>query len=261
MRKIKPVAIKALCMKTSFFTLGPWVFRPTLLSTLLILLIIPLFVYLGCWQLGRANTKQQLQSQRENHSQDNIITLENSPKYADNLRYQWAKAQGILINENQILLDNQIVNGRVGYRVITPLKLANSETVVLIDRGFIPIHNRSELPLIPPITGLLTLQGIINQPANPLALGQLFDPNIKQWPLRVQTLQYDQISLILKYPVAPLLLQLQEGDPLLFTVIPISFPLSAEKHLGYAIQWFMMALAVFIYYCVSHCQRKKYDQS
>jgi len=261
MKKINPVAIKALCMKTPLVSLGPWVFKPTLLATLLILLIIPLFVYLGYWQLDRANTKQQLQSQRESHAKDNIITLENLQKYTGNLRYRLAKVQGTLLNGNQILLDNQIVKGRVGYRVITPLKISNSKTIVLIDRGFIPIQNRSELPIIPPITGLVTLRGIINQPANPLALGQSFNPNTTQWPLRVQTLEYDQLSLILKHPIAPLLLQLQEGDPLVFTIIPISFPLSAEKHLGYAIQWFMMALAVFIYYCVSHCQRKIHDQS
>jgi len=224
---------------------------------LLTLLLISLFVYLSVWQLNRASQKQQLQLQLASRPLGAVILLENSPKYTDALRYRLAKVQGTFINERQILLDNQKVKGRVGYRVFTPLKLANSETVLLIDRGFIPILKYREEPIIiPPVIGPITLQGLINQPPNPLPL-KAITPPVPQWPMRVQSLQYDTIAALLEHPVNPFILQLQKNDPHLFTEVPISFAVSAEKHLGYAIQWFMMALTVFIYACFRYYQEKK----
>jgi len=239
------VANKALFMK-----------RPSFFYTLTVLLI-SLFVYLSVWQLNRASQKQQLQLQLENRPLAAVILLESLPKYTDLLRYRQAKVQGTFMNEHQILLDNQRVADRVGYRVFTPLKLANSETVLLIDRGFIPILKHREEPIvIPPKTGLITLQGLINQPPNPLPLKTII-PFVPQWPMRVQNLQYETIATRLKYPVSPFVLQLQKNDPHLFTEIPISFAVSPEKHLGYAMQWFMMALTVFIYACVRYYQEKR----
>jgi surfeit locus 1 family protein len=239
------VAIKALFMKPpSFFYI-------------LTVLLISLFVYLSAWQLNRVSQKQQLQLQLESRPLEAEILLENSPKYTSALRYRLARVQGTFMNEHHILMDNQQVKGRVGYRVFTPLKLANNETVLLIDRGFIPMLKHREEPIvIPPVVGLITLQGLINQPPNPLPLKTII-PNVRQWPVRVQSLQYETIAALLKHPISSFTLQLQKNDPRLFTEIPISFAVSAEKHLGYAIQWFMMALTVFIYACVRYHQEKK----
>lgn len=216
-----------------------------------------MFSSLSVWQLKRAFYKQQLQAQLANYSLEPPILLENSPKYEESLRYHLATVQGTFLNENQILLDNQTLKGRVGYRVFTPLKLANSDTILLIDRGFIPIKQHREEPIIiPTVVGHLTLRGFINQPPKPLALKC---PNMTeiQWPIRVQNLQYDTISKLLHFPVLPFVLQLETNDPLLFTPIPLSFSTSPEKHLGYALQWFMMALTVLIYACVRYYQEKK----
>src|SRR5579872_3651808 len=121
--------------------LGPWTFIPGLYSSIATVLLITLFVYLGFWQIGRGAEKQNLQNKLENRIKLAILQeqdiLVQKPNW-ETLRYRQIQLTGKFLNEKQILLDNQILEGRVGYRVITPLELQDNKTILLIDRGWIP---------------------------------------------------------------------------------------------------------------------------
>lgn len=217
---------------------------PGLASTLITLCLVPLFCTLGTWQWQR-------------------FVQKNHPPIKTTTQNHELQITGQFLNQNTILLDNQMYKGQRGYRIFTPFiqdktNLHDSTSaIVLVDRGWIPqTSNHSTLPTIPPIKGKATLQG---QRAKPPS------PGLKWWgstltlkhtgPQRVLWLDFEQISAALGQPVASFVLTLDAGHPMAFVYPPKTSGTPALKHLGYAVQWFMMALAVLIYYWVINTKR------
>lgn len=280
---------------------GQWKFSPNVWSSLITVLLLPLFVYLGLWQLQRMEIKKRLENERQLATQKMAIHLEElqdifsglnllSPNSSDkskrlvstSLLYRQLAIKGKFLPDKSILLDNQILKGQPGYRVLTPFQPLNSHTLLLIDRGFIPWGaKRTELPLLPLMTAqapahedslsegsldkqnskhpnntaVIHLLGIITQLSQGLLLKDEPIPENLSWPLAVQQLDYVKLAKELKKPLYPFLLQLPQDNPYVFKTMPFSLGLSPNRHLGYAIQWFTMAIAILIYYVVSQMSR------
>lgn len=257
MTNINTVANVDGFMKKLTLQLGRWTFTPGWVSCLTTLLLIPLFVYLGFWQLDRYHEKlnnQQALVSRMNAPMIHCI----SPDVTELdplLRYRQLQITGHFLNEYQIYLDNQIAQGQVGYRVITPFQPSGQSKILLIDRGWIPLgKSRNELPIIKPVLSEQTLVGTINLPANGLQLNNLFsktpEKTINQisWPLRTQRIAFLNLESLLLQKLYPFILQLNPQDPMGFNIQAITFNPTPNRHLGYAIQWLVMAIAVLIYY-------------
>ena len=58
---------------------------------------------------------------------------------ADDLRFYRVVAHGTYQPQYQLLIDNRVQDGRVGYYVITPLRIGGSNTLVLVNRGWVPM--------------------------------------------------------------------------------------------------------------------------
>lgn len=237
-------------------------------------LLFCLFVYLGFWQLGRATEKKELLNQATSRGAQKAISLNNlnfSIQTPADIRYQTLTTTGIFLNERTFLLDNQILkmNGqaKVGYQVITPFQPINSNQLILVNRGWIALgKNRETLPSVAatrPIQKIITLSGIINQPSHGLLLGHKTKENSAKWPKRIQSVDYNEISAMLKREPYPFLLTLKQGDPNAFEIMPLFFNFSVERHIAYAAQWFMMSLAILVYMSVVWYQqvRLKYAKS
>lgn len=237
---------------------GSWTFAPGGISSLLTILIFPAFVYLGLWQLDRWEEKnlqkKDLATRMIAPPLTLSTTLQNTPFHK--LRYHSLQVTGTFLNHQQILLDNQILKGQVGYRVLTPLLLTPAQSkILLVDRGWIPIGpHREILPILEPILEPITLIGIIQTIPSGLVLKSqtLKTPT---WPLRIQRVDFRVLSKLLAQELYPFVLQLKPGDPYEFSAIPQPTELSAERHLGYAIQWFSMALAVLLYFLLINSHR------
>jgi cytochrome oxidase assembly protein ShyY1 len=241
-------------------SIGPWTFRPGLYSTLVTALLVPLFIFLGYWQLGRMELKKELQQNLYNQQQAfplQISTLNHSTTQ----RFKSLEVSGHFINEQPILLDNQHYKGQIGYRVIMPFKVQNPTgnfyPLLLIDRGWVPMGpNRNELPHIQAIHGEIMLRGIINDPPKPFVLENPDSQKNNTFPLVVQTLDFNTLGIQLKQSVFPFLLQLQnQQSAYAYQILPISFGMMPTRHLGYAIQWFVMALALLLYYFFINIKR------
>jgi len=251
MSTINPVARDEIFMKVSI-RCGQWMFSPGLISSFFTLLLIPLFVYLGFWQLQRFDQKSTLKETLESRINEPMLSLgalQIQHSDLEPFRYRRLQVNGIFLNENQILLDNQIFKGRVGFRVITPL-LTQENTIILVDRGWIALQkSRSDLPSIPPILGKTSVVGIINQLSSGLQLMNKTkissDPH---WPMIVQRIDFKELSLILAHETLPFILQVDNANT-------IKFGIPASRHLGYAVQWFGMAAALLIYYLVINGRR------
>jgi len=241
---------------------GRWVFAPGLASTLITLLIIPLFVHLGFWQLSRAQEKKML-TELLNRQMNEKQTPYEDLKFITNknsLLYRRVQVTGEFLNEYAILLDNKIHQGRVGYYVLTPFKPFSSHQVFLVNRGWIPAtENRNTSPTLKPVLGKVSLNGILDFPSRQFQLKNLKpESTANRHFIRIQQINFTDLAEILKIPLeslSPFIFQLDLDSPYTFTHIPIRFGSSATRHLGYMVQWFSMALAVFIYFLMVNSRK------
>ena len=97
-------------------------FQPTTFATLLVAAAITTMASLGAWQLQRAATKGALQADFEAQRNAPPRSLTGRPMRGPELRYAHVRLVGDFLPQYEILLNNQIQNGRSGYHVLTPLR-------------------------------------------------------------------------------------------------------------------------------------------
>lgn len=239
--------------------MGDWVFAPRVLPTLAYLVLLPLLISLGVWQLDRAEQKHQALAERAAASRAPVVDLNETPTRLASHEYRRARGSGRFDASRQFLLDNRIQDGQVGYRVLTPLRLAGQDRAVLVDRGFVPIvGNRQVLPDLPPVPPEAEVAGRIRRgPSVGIRLGEPAD-NAGEWPRRVQYLDFDYMAEELGYPIADYLLV--EGslsnDPVVRRSGRDAWRFGPERHEGYAVQWFSLAAALTVIWLVVNTKRK-----
>jgi surfeit locus 1 family protein len=237
---------------------GTWRFRPGLASTLAVLFLMPPLLLLGFWQLDRARQKAGLQTAFVEHFDRVPMPLREivAPGDFANL-YRRVIASGQYDGERQLLLDNQVRDGRPGYHVLTPLRLADG-TAILVNRGWIPLgESRQVLPEIAVTTEPVTVDGWLAQPANPgIRLGDAGGAD-RRWPRVLQYVDYDRLASILEYPLHPAILLMapdasggywRDWQPRFGDIGP-------ERHRGYAVQWFALTAALVILYLAVNVRR------
>ena len=184
-----------------------FVFSPRLVPTLVYIPLLVLLLSLGNWQLDRGEEKRERLAARAEAFRAPVVDLTDTPAALASHEYRRARAQGEYDVAHQFYLDNQIDDDRVGYRVLTPFRLADRDHAVLVDRGFIPIvDGRDTLPAPPPVTASEQVTGQIGRgPSVGLKLGEPSDTP-GQWPRRVQYMDMEYMAEALPYPLADFLL-------------------------------------------------------
>lgn len=242
--------------------IGNYSFRPRLIPSLITLLLLPVLVSLGFWQLDRAEQKfsaRELRAQR----------LEQSPKPlaagdtdAGGMLARRVLARGHFDLQHQFLLQNQLYREQPGYQVYTPLRLSE-EVGVLVDRGWTAAHfGRQEAPDLSGSAERLALTAVVDTPPSiGLKLGEP-DGGAKTWPRRVQYLDLDWAQRQLDYRLLPyvlLPLDLSERH-LVQNRKPEQIGergMPPEKHVSYAVQWFALAFALAVIYIAVNTRRLK----
>lgn len=230
-----------------------FVFRPRLIPTLAVVAILPLLLALGFWQLDRSEQKRLLQQSFIEKSEQRPVSITEINAADPGEHYRRILAEGHYDSQRQILLDNQVQAGRPGFHVYTPFKLAGMEAAVLINRGWVPLGpTRQQLPEIVVGNDPISIDGRIAQPANP---GLLLDNILSEkpaWPQIVQHIDYDQLAEMLGYTLLPAVVLLDAGSQRGYvrTWQPTFGGFGPERHLGYAVQWFALAITLIILYLV-----------
>jgi cytochrome oxidase assembly protein ShyY1 len=211
---------------------------------------IALFTRLGFWQLSRMHQKQALLD--ASHA---VLTARKAlplsvaadPRRASG--YDWAVGQGRFIAAPAILLDNQQHEGRVGvraYRVFQPV--GSGVPPLLVDLGWLPLAGDRRMPTIARPGGEWRLAGLL---APPPSGGLARDGVVPQGndTLLAIALSTTTLRHALRLPaLAPRVLKLDPAQRLGYArdldILPNTMP--PERHLGYAVQWFGLALTVFV---------------
>ncbi|MBW8467071.1 MAG: SURF1 family protein [Thiobacillus sp.] len=192
---------------------------------------------LGFWQLDRAGQKRALQAQIEQRGQLAPWSTPELLQAADPLAglHRPVQLSGRWVQGASLFLDNRQMNARVGFFVITPLRLAGSDRAILVQRGWVArdFNDRSRVPVVDTPEGDVRLEGRLAPPPGRLfQLGESGSGPIRQ--------NVDIPGLALEFGVSLLdvsVLQTGNADDGLQRDWP-RIAAGVEKHHGYAFQWF-----------------------
>ncbi len=232
-------------------------FKPALLPTTGAVLLTGLFILLGVWQLNRAQEKQAMLSRYETLSQRRPVELQLPVVNEARWRYQNVKLTGRFDREHQFLLDNQVYRGRVGYNVLTLLEPTGAKQCILVDRGWIPAGaSRIKLPRVPVTARRVTIQGEVYVPyGKGYRLGGM-DSGEQGWPRRIQFIDFEQIGRRTAAPLAQMIIRLNPTSPYGYMRDWQIVAFSPQRHLGYAVQWFALAVGMLVIFIVVNTNRK-----
>lgn len=203
------------------------------------------FLNLGVWQLERETEKHELLAQ-------NAQRLSLPPADAATLPEE-GNLEGLPVRlvgeyrEPVLLLDNKVLKGNVGFEA-HQLFRDESGGFFLVNRGFVPMGRTREDEVV--------VSEVHNQPA--ALVGRIYQPGsqmvllhneslvIPEFPAIVQQIDIPKMIATVGERIYPFVIRLEPGQ---LGALPRYWPstvMSPEKHRGYAVQWFAMALAVLI---------------
>ena len=202
-------------------------------QSLIFIIIFSLCTLLAIWQWNRAEESRLLETQKNEQAElsANQIQLSGS----------WL--------EKSFLLDNRTHKGKVGYYHLALFKPEGSLNYLLVNLGWLkaPIL-RSDIPspMLPSGPQTITLQNI------PISIPVVWSsdhwpsPQGKQWPKRIQSIDIERFQLATKLTIEADYWQLIAGKGKLSELYKSSPYLNKHKHLGYAMQWLLIAIAALM---------------
>lgn len=221
---------------------------------------------LGAWQLDRARQKMALQLALEQRALlapvGNAELPLSGASAPEDLLHRRARVQGEWEAARTVYLDNRPMDGRVGFFVLTPLKLAGRNDAILVQRGWVPRNaaNREALaPLDTPRGPQLLLGRLAASPSRAYELGQ----SAGTGPIR-QNVDLAAFQAETGLRLLPLVLletsgtATPAGDGLLRHWPPPA--VDVHKHYGYAFQWFALAaliLGLYVWFQVFAPRRRR----
>ena len=199
-------------------------FRPRLWALALAAAACAAGIALGNWQSGRADEKRAAAERLERVA----VEGEFAPKYT-------------------VYLDNKTRRGRLGYEVVTPLKLRGSPSYVLVNRGWVPAGATREV-LTP--AGEVRIEGIALE-----RLPRVLTIEQNSGKVR-QTLDVAAYALETGLALEPRVIEQRSFLP---DGLARDWPphdAGIEKHQAYALQWYSLAgLAVVLVVVLSFRKR------
>ena len=211
--------------------------------------VTTLFAALGLWQLDRAEQKRATFAEFERRGQASQVDI-NLREVGDGtaLSGYRAFATGHYIGAS-ILLDNQVHHGRAGYLVYSVFELDGRKKSVLVNRGWMNAEaDRSRAPKLTTPTVSQQLEGRLSLPPQGglrLEVSDMIERlEANLW--RVQAIDFVGLTATVGVELLPSTFLLHT-DALYGFVRAWTPPASDEnRHLGYAFQWFALALTVVV---------------
>lgn len=222
--------------------------RRTAVAFLMAALGIGLTASLGAWQLRRAAEKLSLQAQWERvigHAAEPL-----TPTSLDDVAQRVPlriRARGRWLSASTVWLDNRPLDGRAGFWMVTPLRLAEGGAAILVYRGWAPRDraDRLRVPLIAEAADETEIEGIaLPDVSKLLELGRPSYPT--PMPAVWQNLDFKAFESASRTKVARFVVHqtdaARQGEGL--TRQPLQIAAGVDRHYGYAVQWFSLAALI-----------------
>lgn len=208
--------------------------------------VLALLLWLGFWQLDRADQKRELAAGYDAGVSAQARRVADAADLVELPRHTRVIAAGRFVPDRQVLLDAQVHDGRVGYRVWTPFELAGGDWIV-VDRGWVAAGgDRDRLPDVTvgdEVREVAGLRAPLPEPGLRLGNAAMQDTG---WPRRLVWPDAQELAEAWgrDVPAALVLLAPEAADGYVREWAPSGMP--AERHVGYAVQWFSLAVALVV---------------
>ncbi|HPU52115.1 MAG TPA: SURF1 family protein [Burkholderiaceae bacterium] len=232
-------------------------------------LVTALTATLGQWQLSRADEKRAQQATLDRAAKAGPLRLDGTRVSAAQVSGRLVQARGRFVADDTIFIDNRTHLGVAGFYVLTPVKLRDSSLHVLVLRGWIArdVRDRNRLPAVITPTDEVLISGLAEsalertielkampEPRPGERLWQNLDPEVyRRWSgLDLQPFIIRQAAG--GAPADGLVREWRTAGP------------DVDKHLGYAVQWFLMsaasaAVTLYLLYLARRHSRKATDRA
>ncbi|MBI4692562.1 MAG: SURF1 family protein [Gammaproteobacteria bacterium] len=236
-----------------------WTIRFALVPAAATLGAAVVFSALGYWQLDRAAQKRSLEAVYRERAVAAPLDLNAALAPCADGKADWRRviAEGRWARGPQVLLDNAVLRGRVGYEVFTLLELAGAKRGVLVDRGWVPAPAyRSEAPDVALEAGETIVHGIA-APVPFSGLGAVPDPDASLGPrlLRVERIDLGVLGAALRTALLDCTIRLDPAAPAGYVREWRAPGLDPARHVAYAAQWFAFAAIAVGIYLLLHVER------
>ncbi|CAI8203663.1 MAG: Uncharacterised protein [Glaciecola sp. HTCC2999] len=222
----------------------------TIISHLIVTIVISILCSLGSWQIARYEDKKERVIQiSERQAQGVIEHRMLTTLNLSDVRDVMINISPLEYSDKYLWLDNQQSNGQIGFKLVVPVN--TEEGWLLVNMGWVKGRkDRLTLPNIPaleeltkPLTGAISIPGI-NRFVTETAL------NDGQFPKVIQQIEISRLGDLIDKPLLPYMLTVtQPSEDYIRQWTPVV--MAPEKHIGYAIQWFGLAIAGFIIYFIA----------
>ena len=214
------------------------------------ILISGLFVALGNWQLARANEKSEALERFNSRGQSPAMNLAkfNVTDIAGVVGRS-AFANGGYRAGTTVLLDNQSLGNRIGYLVYTAYRIADTDQHILVNRGWVAaLADPRQIPDLGPEPVASAVSGRLSNPPSVgirLRGSEIAEP-MDESVWRVQRIDFLTLANLFDLKIIGSTLLLDNAMPNGFIRNWTPPGTDQARHLGYAFQWFALALALFV---------------
>ena len=213
------------------------------------LLLAGVFSLLGAWQYGRGEWKTRWERDWQAALVAPAVAMPDLT--ADTRIERPQRVSGSLVQSHAagwLLLDNQRRGAEVGVRAYRLLETA-SGALLVADFGWLPFDRAKPLPTPALPDGTLDARGLlVPWPGQGMALGEADWSRPLPPALLLTRLDREAIAAAVGRPVIDGVLKIDPAAAFGFARDLDALPntLSAEKHYGYALQWWGFALTVVV---------------
>ena len=220
-------------------------------------LVVALGISLGQWQERRAAQKIALQAKLVERARAAPLVITARPVAAADVEYRPVAVTGQFDPAWPLFLDNRPQDGKVGFYLVMPFKIAGSDMHVLVARGWLPrfTGEHDRLPEFATPSGTVIVTGIAKTSMGKVM--QLGDPAGVNPRAMLQNLSTEQFADASKREVQPFFIE-QTAPAAPDDQLARNWPapaLGVEKHQGYAFQWYALALMALLFFVFTGFRR------
>ncbi|MEK9720850.1 MAG: SURF1 family protein [Quisquiliibacterium sp.] len=223
--------------------LGRW------LPSVAAFVVIGLTLSLGNWQLRRAEEKRAVQGKLDAAARQAPVAITAAPVNPAQLHRVRATVRGQWVPKHTVFIDNRTHNAVAGFHVVTPIKIDGSSMHLLVIRGWVAQNRqeRTRLPTVPIQTGTIDVAGLAISHLDKvleLKAAPAPGPGDRLW----QNLDLERFVSWSGLQIQPIVLRQSVAVDATDTLVR-QWPQvgkDIDKHLGYAAQWFAMALTTLV---------------
>lgn len=232
-------------------------FRFRVIPFIATIVVVALGISLGNWQQRRAAQKTALQAQLAERSRQAPLVLTGGTSDVPQ-EFRRVTVRGEFVPGFPVFLDNRPNQGRAGYILVMPFKIAGADQYVLVARGWLPRAAGAvgQLPSYQTPVGLTALEGIMR-----LDLGRVMQLGTAP-PLTpnamVQNVSVTDVARASNLPLLPFFIE-QTGPALAGETLVRDWPApgaGVEKHKGYAFQWYALATMAVLFFVITGFRRE-----